>query len=112
MPYDDALKYLQVAMNQPNHNPYVRRWDKRSQETYYEHRAMAELKLGRPLRPSEVVHHANHDTTDNHLDNLYIFSNHRAHKLFEHYEAKEKKGLTHLFTVEEHLAAMGLWVVR
>ena len=73
---------------------------------------MAEWKLGRPLQPGEVVHHANHDTEDNHPDNLYIFSNHRAHMLFENYEAREQRSLTHLFTIDELLETMELWVVR
>ncbi len=33
-------------------NPYVRRWDARTRETYYEHQAVAEWKLGRPLEPN------------------------------------------------------------
>lgn len=47
---------------------------------------MAEWKLGRPLKAGEVVHHVNHDTTDNHPDNLYVFSSQSAHELFEGYE--------------------------
>jgi len=69
-----------------NHNPYIRKWDKRTHETYYEHRTVDEFKLGRPLQVGEVVHNANGDKTDNHPDNIHVFSNQRAPMLFENYE--------------------------
>lgn len=94
------------------HNPYVRRWDKRVGEMYYEHRAWAELKLGRPLRAGEVVHHADGDKVNNHPDNIVIFSSHSAHMVYEHYQRRRKRGITHLFSVEELLAMHGLWMVR
>lgn len=43
------------------------------------HRHMAKIKLGRPLRSSEVVHHINRNKQDNRPSNLYVFSNQRAH---------------------------------
>ena len=43
------------------------------------HRHMAEIKLGRPLRPNEVVHHINRNKQDNRLSNLYVFQNQQAH---------------------------------
>lgn len=43
------------------------------------HRHKAEIKLGRPLRPNEVVHHINRNKQDNRLSNLYVFSNQQAH---------------------------------
>ncbi len=55
-------------------NPYVRRWDPYTQETYYEHQAVAEMKLGRPLEPGEVVHHDDGNKRHNHPDNIWIFS--------------------------------------
>lgn len=97
-------------MAQPN--PYVRRWDSAKRETYYEHQAIAEWKLGRPLKPGEVVHHDNADKADNHPDNIWVFSSQRAHMLFEHYRAREARGVGHLLTVEEVLRVHGCWVVR
>ena len=64
---------------------YKTRIDKRTGESYYEHPAMEEWKLGRSLRPEEVVHHINGDTTDNHPDNLLVFPFQRMHMLWHHY---------------------------
>jgi len=48
-----------------------------------EHRLIMAQALGRPLLRSEVVHHVNHDTTDNRLENLSLFPNNSAHKQYE-----------------------------
>lgn len=37
-----------------------------------EHIAIAEVSIGRRLLPTEVVHHKNHNKTDNRLENLEI----------------------------------------
>jgi hypothetical protein len=51
--------------------PYVRRWDPETRETYYEHQAVAEQKLGRPLEPGEVVHHDDGNKQHNHPSSIF-----------------------------------------
>lgn len=81
---------------------YHRRIDTRTGERYYEHRAIAEWKIGRPLRPGEVVHHINNDPRDN-PDNLAILPSQRAHMRLHHYQQREKRGVQHLFPLETFL---------
>jgi len=50
-----------------------------------EHRLIVAMAIGRPLTRAETVHHANHDPTDNRLENLMLFATNRDHKLFEHH---------------------------
>jgi endogenous inhibitor of DNA gyrase (YacG/DUF329 family) len=54
-----------------------------------EHRLLVAMELGRPLLRSEVVHHANHDATDNRIENLILFASNADHKRHEHGQAIE-----------------------
>lgn len=47
-----------------------------------QHRKVAEEQLKRPLFPQEVVHHIDHNKTNNNPDNLYVFPNESSHTLF------------------------------
>lgn len=49
-----------------------------------EHRLVVERAIGRILDPEEVVHHRDHDTTNNEPGNLELFANHAEHKRAEH----------------------------
>jgi len=48
-----------------------------------EHRLIIAQQLGRPLLRSEVVHHINHDATDNRPENLELFTSNGEHKKSE-----------------------------
>jgi hypothetical protein len=44
-----------------------------------EHRLVVEQSIGRPLGPDEIVHHINHDTLDNRLENLRLYASRSEH---------------------------------
>ena len=48
-----------------------------------EHRLIVAQKIKRCLKRSEVVHHINHDPTDNRLENLQLFKTNQDHKKYE-----------------------------
>lgn len=48
----------------------------------YEHILKAEEKLGRSLRPEEVVHHIDKNRLNNNLDNLLVFATKADHTSF------------------------------
>jgi len=48
-----------------------------------EHRLIVARAIKRCLKRSEVVHHINHDPTDNRLENLQLFRTNQDHKKYE-----------------------------
>ena len=54
-----------------------------------EHRLVMEKYLGRYLDPKETVHHKNHDTLDNRIENLQLAHNQSDHVLI-HKEERRK----------------------
>jgi hypothetical protein len=56
----------------------------------YVHRWVEENKLGRKLKPGEVVHHRNGDTLDNSPGNLKVFSSQKVHMATAH-NSRDKK---------------------
>lgn len=67
----DADGYVNVHM--PDH-PHAKK-----NGTILEHRVVFEKKIGRYLKPSEVVHHKNGVKHDNRPDNLELFSSNADH---------------------------------
>lgn len=50
----------------------------------FEHRAVVEDNIGRPLRPCEIVHHIDCDKDNNSIDNLYVCSSISEHRAIHH----------------------------
>lgn len=48
--------------------------ERRNGKQVYQHRAVMEAAIGRPLRRDEEVHHLNGDGTDNRIENLRLVS--------------------------------------
>ena len=88
---------------------YKQRLDAKTGQSYYEHRAIAEWKLGRTLQPNEVVHHVDGNTSDNHPENISVFSSQRAHMLYHHNCWRMQRGVVGLFSFEELLEVYGEW---
>jgi len=55
-----------------------------------EHRLVMEKHLGRYLEKSEVVHHVDHNITNNSIINLKLYSSHGQHTKHAHPEVYEK----------------------
>ena len=66
-----------ILIQKPEH-PYAN-----SQKYVREHRIITEKKIGRFLKPEEVVHHIDGNTSNNDIDNLMLFPSQREHKKFE-----------------------------
>lgn len=68
--------YILVKVGKSHHLSDVRGYA-------YEHRVVAEKKIGRRLRRGEVVHHIDHKKTNNHPSNLKVYKS-IAHHFVEH----------------------------
>lgn len=68
----DPRGYVLVRVGTDHHLADVRGYA-------YEHRVVAEEKLGRRLLPGEIAHHKDEDKTNNHPDNIEVVASHAEH---------------------------------
>lgn len=78
-----AKKRLRMGLKIFKKKPYINESGyiqiNRNGKRTFLHRKVAEDKLGRKLKPGEVVHHVNGNKTDNSFDNLYVCKNKNHH---------------------------------
>lgn len=79
-----AKKKLRTRRNPAG---YLEFWDGRLQEWVATHRRAMENRLGRELRPGEVVHHLDEDKTNNRHSNLVALSA-AVHTVIHHHDAR------------------------
>ena len=65
-----------LAKNRNNGKTYAKFYGK------HEHRIVAEEKIGRKLKPGEVVHHIDGNKRNNSPDNLMVFSSQAEHAAY------------------------------
>lgn len=76
---------------------YLQIRDSKTGKRLLAHRVLAELLLGRPLLPREIVHHRDGDSTNNAFENLLVLPSQRYHAHAEFHLRREKMGMPSLF---------------
>ncbi len=73
MTYETRLKLRKARLNTGKGKSYPKLFGR------HIHRVIAEIKLGRKLKPGEVVHHKNENKRNSSPDNLTVFSSQSEH---------------------------------
>lgn len=68
-----------MAIKNNNETEVVKKGSRYRYGPNFSHRVIAEKKLGRKLKPEEVVHHIDEDKSNNDLDNLIVFATKADH---------------------------------
>lgn len=71
--------------------------DQRTGRKRRTHRVVAEELLGRPLLPTEVVHHRDGNGQNNAPENLVVLGSQRQHASIEYHLRQSQKGMVPLF---------------
>ncbi|NCN28727.1 HNH endonuclease [bacterium] len=94
--YDDPTKHPQYKGNVLRSGYYyIKNWNHPNcgkQGYVAVHRLVMGKHIGRILKPGEVVHHKNHNTLDNRIENLELFSSPGEHTKECHPESFAKCG--------------------
>lgn len=65
-----------------------------SKQGYFaEHRYIMEQSIGRCLDKKEIVHHINHNKSDNRIENLMLFESPGCHAIKVHTHSRSNKGV-------------------
>lgn|SRR3990167_9995242 len=74
-----SYKYKNRAGYVYIYSPYHPRVISHNKKYVFEHILVMEKKLGRFLRPNEVIHHIDGNVSNNSINNLKLFCNHSEH---------------------------------
>jgi Mor family transcriptional regulator len=97
--YNFSYVYHQPLNRNPTNKKYRNLWV--NGKRILEHRLVMEQHLGRKLKPTEVVHHINHNGLDNRIGNLQLISSNSEHiKLHTVGELNPRAKLTEIQVLE------------